>query len=254
MPDEQQVLGLIGQIYDAAAGDEDWAEALGGLSRMLDGRAAVLQRPAAADRPVQTAVAGIDHRFVGLYGAHYHRLLPIRHWLPRLPGGTAFIDRMLVPDEDYIRTEFYTDFLQPQDQHASVSWVSRGHREKDWLPAIVSIWRSRRDPDWEPVQLRLLQCLGPHLERALEIERRLEAAATHRLVRDLAHTAATLTLRERDCLAEIAQGASSKDIARRMALSPHAINGCVESAMRKLEAASRSEAVAKALVLGLIED
>ena len=253
MPDEQQVLGLIGQIYDAAAGDEDWAEALGVLSRMLGGRAAVLQRPAAPDRPVQTLVAEIDHRFVELYGAYYHRLLPIRSWLPRLPGGTVFLDRMLVSDAEYVRTEFYTDFLRPQDQHASVSWVSRGHRDNGWLPATVSIWRSRQDPDWEPAQLRLLQCLGPHLERALEIERRLEAAAAHRSVLELAHSSAALTPRERDCLAEIARGASSKEIARRMELSPHTINGCVESAMRKLEAESRSEAVAKALVLGLID-
>ncbi|KGM34712.1 response regulator transcription factor, partial [Inquilinus limosus] len=60
------------------------------------------------------------------------------------------------------------------------------------------------------------------------------------------------TWRERDCLARIARGASSKEIARQLDLSIHTINEYIEAAMRKLEATSRSEAVAKALVLDLL--
>jgi DNA-binding CsgD family transcriptional regulator len=61
-----------------------------------------------------------------------------------------------------------------------------------------------------------------------------------------------LTPRERDCLALIAHGASSKGIARRLTLSVHTVNKHVEAAMRKLQASSRSQAVVTALALGLI--
>lgn len=253
MPDEQ-LLDLIGQIYDAAIGDEDWAAVLDGLSDMLGGHAAVLQRPAAPDQAVQTVVAGIDLAYVRLYGAHYHRILPIRPWLPRLSGGATFIDRMLVPDRDYVRTEFYADFLRPQDQHASLFWLGRGRPAAGSLPAVVSVWRSQRQPDWEPAQLRLLHRLGPHLEQALEIERRLGTGAARRSAIRLTRTGAELTWRERDCLARIARGASSKEIARQLDLSIHTVNEYVESAMRKLDAASRTEAVAKALVLDLLDE
>ncbi|WP_225767554.1 helix-turn-helix transcriptional regulator [Inquilinus sp. Marseille-Q2685] len=254
MPDEQQFLDLIGQIYDAATGDEDWTRILGGLSQMLGGHAAVLQRPHAPGQAVQTLVSGIDPDYVGLYGAHYHRLLPIRSWLPRMPGGSVFADRMLVADRDYVRTEFYTDFLTPQDQHASLSWLARNRQGAGATPVLISVWRSRRQPEWGPEQLRLLHRLGPHLEQALEIERRLGASAVHRVAAQLVRSAAELTWRERDCLARIARGASSKEIARQLELSLRTVNEYVESAMRKLEATSRTEAVAKALVLDLLDE
>ncbi|MGL4961807.1 MAG: LuxR C-terminal-related transcriptional regulator [Inquilinus sp.] len=253
MPDEHQFLDLIGQIYDAAAGDEDWTMVLGNLTRMLGGHAAVLQRPQAPGQAVQTLVSGIDLAYVGLYGAHYHSLLPIRSWLPRLPGGSIFVDRMLLADQDYVRTEFYTDFLTPQDQHASLSWLDRNRQGGGATPALISVWRSRRQPEWEPAQLRLLHQLSPHLEQALEIERRLGASAVRRVADELVRSAAELTWRERDCLARVARGASSKEIARQLELSILTVNDHVESAMRKLAATSRSEAVAKAMVLDLLE-
>ena len=252
MPDELQLLDLIGQIYDAAIGDEDWTRVLDGLSRLLGGHAAVLQRPHAPGQRVQALVSGIDASYVELYGARYHSLLPIGSWLPRMPGGSVFVDRMLLPDREYVRTEFYTDFLTPQDQHASLSWLARGRAGSRATPALVSIWRSRRQPEWEPAQLRLLHRLAPHLEQALEIERRLSAGAARQVAASLTRGAATLTWRERDCLARIARGASSKEIARQLDLSIHTINEYIEAAMRKLEATSRSEAVAKALVLDLL--
>lgn len=252
MPDELQLLDLIGQIYDAAIGDEDWSRVLDALSSLLGGHAAVLQRPHAPGQAVQALVSGIDLTYVDLYGAHYHSLLPIGSWLPRMPGGSVFVDRMLLPDREYVRTEFYTDFLTPQDQHASLSWLARGRPGNRATPALISIWRSRRQPEWEPAQLRLLHRLGPHLEQALEIERRLAAGAAYQVAVSLARSAAALTWRERDCLARIARGASSKDIARQLDLSIHTVNEYIEAAMRKLEATSRSEAVAKALVLDLL--
>ena len=59
--------------------------------------------------------------------------------------------------------------------------------------------------------------------------------------------------REVDCLAWVARGASSKQIARHLGLSMHTVNAYLASARRKLKAGSRSEAVATALQLGLIE-
>jgi DNA-binding CsgD family transcriptional regulator len=254
MPDERAFLNLIGQLYDAAVGDTDWAVALDTLSGILGGRAAVLQRRSAPGQAVQTLVAGIDHAYVELYGAYYHEILPIRSWLPRLPAGSVFLDRMLLSDRDYVRTEFYNDFLMPQDQHASLSWIDSGREEDGVLPTTISLWRPRRAPEWEPEQLHLLRQIGPHLGQALEIERRLVDAAVRRAAVGLLQSGADLTWRERDCLARIAQGASSADIARQLELPTDAVNDHVASAMRKLEATSRTEAVATARVLGLLDN
>lgn len=68
-----------------------------------------------------------------------------------------------------------------------------------------------------------------------------EAAAIH------------LTPREREALLWIACGLSSKGAARKMNVTPKAIDFHLANAMRKLGTPTRTHAVARAVVLGLIE-
>ena len=61
-----------------------------------------------------------------------------------------------------------------------------------------------------------------------------------------------LTPRERQVLQLMAQGASNKTIARRLEITPHTAKFHVASIIAKLEAAGRTDAVAKAMRLGLV--
>lgn len=62
-----------------------------------------------------------------------------------------------------------------------------------------------------------------------------------------------LTDRERAVLSWVAAGKSSWEIGRILAISEHTVNSHIERAVAKLDAANRAEAVAKALMLDLIE-
>ncbi len=61
-----------------------------------------------------------------------------------------------------------------------------------------------------------------------------------------------LTPRELDVLALIAEGASNKAIARRLAISVHTVKFHIASLLDKLDAEGRTEAVAQAARLGAI--
>jgi DNA-binding NarL/FixJ family response regulator len=61
-----------------------------------------------------------------------------------------------------------------------------------------------------------------------------------------------LTARERDVLAAMADGASNKVIARRLGISYHTVKFHVAAILAKLDADSRTEAVARAAHLGLV--
>ena len=61
-----------------------------------------------------------------------------------------------------------------------------------------------------------------------------------------------LTPRERECLLWSATGMNSKQVARRLGVSPQAVDFHILNACRKLGAATRAHAVARALALGLI--
>ena len=61
-----------------------------------------------------------------------------------------------------------------------------------------------------------------------------------------------LTERERDVLKLIASGKSSKEIARHLRISIGGVNFHILNAMKKLGAATRAHAVARAIFLGLL--
>jgi len=65
-------------------------------------------------------------------------------------------------------------------------------------------------------------------------------------------TSSLLTERERQVLRHISQGASNKEAARILGISPSTVRTHVENIFRKLECSTRAAATLKGLTLGLI--
>jgi DNA-binding CsgD family transcriptional regulator len=246
-PGEDEIARLIAQIYDAALGDEDWAVVVERLSRSLGGACATLHRSGRPLLPEKAARFNIDPAYGELFASRYCMTIPWISTMLMLRHGVMFNYSTKISEAAYLKTEFYNDFLRPQGKYGSVTWVDANHRGPQ---AHLSIWRPRHRPNWDEPQFRVMQVIGPHLSRAIEIERRLDAVAG----RSGAMAAiGLLAPQERACLAGVAGGGSSKLIARQLGLSMHTVNAYLASAKRKLKAASRSEAVAMALAAGMID-
>jgi DNA-binding CsgD family transcriptional regulator len=154
-----------------------------------------------------------------------------------------------VPEPALGRTEIYNDLYRQNHLWFCLSWYTVDIAAQ---PVCLAIYRPRQRPLYTGEDLRLLRTVAPHLDRAVQIEGRLSAIGERRKAVQLSQAAPDLSGRERDCLARIAQGASSKSIARQLALSAHTVNEYIASAMRKLQASNRTEAVATAIALGLL--
>ena len=71
--------------------------------------------------------------------------------------------------------------------------------------------------------------------------------------RQLTERAHRLSMRERAVLAGLAVGQATEEIAETLVLSPHTVRSHVKTAMRKLNARTRAQAVAIALSTGTID-
>lgn len=80
----------------------------------------------------------------------------------------------------------------------------------------------------------------------------LKEPRTNRSKPAIAPVTALLTPRERDVLRWISLGASNKEAARKLAISPSTVRTHVESVFRKLECTTRAAATLKATQLGLL--
>ncbi|MFA0087741.1 helix-turn-helix transcriptional regulator [Vibrio sp. E150_011] len=69
----------------------------------------------------------------------------------------------------------------------------------------------------------------------------------------LGHVESSLTLREQICLAWVAEGKSSWEVAQILGCSERTVNFHIQNASEKLNAFSRTQAVSKALLTGSIE-
>lgn len=63
-----------------------------------------------------------------------------------------------------------------------------------------------------------------------------------------------LTARQRQCLGAVVWGASAKEIARTLGLSPETVREHLEEAYRRLGAHGRSQAVTRARELGILPE
>jgi DNA-binding CsgD family transcriptional regulator len=360
-------LGLIGDIYDAALEPSLWPEVLQRITECLNGQIGVFIRSPdyAPTAPVVTVRA--DPEMLRLYVEHFRDINPIARACATSPAGMPGTDRTLVPRDEFLRSEFYNDFMRPMGSETwlGVALVKGGGSQ-------VTVSRTKRQGDWEVGDLDLFNQLVPHLRRAIEINRRtahvdgdgfgdplawlsdlphgvfllggaghllfanrageamfaaggalsfahgsLQAATpelTERLLATVKRTASgsatdagenimlprpagrpllgllarlsigsawplhtrprvmllvvepggadqpnigfatasPLAPRERECLGAAARGAPTKQIAYELGLSPFTVDQYIGSAMRKLDATSRAQAVAKAHRAGFL--
>ena len=111
-----------------------------------------------------------------------------------------------------------------------------GH--EGWLPD---------DPSSEQIDAALRAvAAGLRVQPATTTARAFGAAEESR-------SAILLTARETEVLKAVSLGSSNKEIARELAISLHTVKFHLESLMRKLGVSSRTQAVSKALHLGLLE-
>jgi DNA-binding CsgD family transcriptional regulator/PAS domain-containing protein len=120
-------------------------------------------------------LARIDPAEMDRYVAHYADRNPLHHvddpgrflagWAPRI-----LTDEDWMPKSELVRTEYYNDFLKPQDIHACVM-VRLARRGAE--TATINITRSARRGAFERADLALAQTLHPHLIRAFELGQKL---------------------------------------------------------------------------------
>ena len=170
-------LDLVNQIYDAAIDPNRWPEFLSSFARAVAGRGTLIythnvetaEASTAADAGSLNAVVDFAPEFIDSLTAHYNQ---INVWAQNesvLRPGQPVTGSMLYPVEDLPKTEFYNDWLRPQDYFHAIGGIIV--QDGPWATKFSSL-RSSRAGDYSSDELRLYQHLLPHLARAAHIQRR----------------------------------------------------------------------------------
>ena len=178
VPASPSVIALAGLAYEAALDPSRWSAFLQQFGQMLRSPACILW---AHDFSTQTSDLqgrqeglglnlGFDEGALQSFASHYDRT---NVWLqnPQLhQSGTVVHSSALFDDRQLPHTEWYADWLRPQDLFYSCAAVVEHAEDRSFN---LTVLRSRQAGAYSPDELLWVEQLIPHLRTALTLHRKL---------------------------------------------------------------------------------
>jgi DNA-binding CsgD family transcriptional regulator len=164
---------IIGEIYDAAGDVDRWGICLQSIRDLFGATAAhLVHHDHRSHDGGISAAAGLDPAAIQAYATHYHAVDPwaLKVKLDAAAVGSVVLGQSLIAHRDMIETEYYHGLGKPHDlTRAMISFLERPSSTGS---ANLSLNRSDHAPEFTVHDLRLMQLLVPHLQRAVAIHRR----------------------------------------------------------------------------------
>jgi DNA-binding CsgD family transcriptional regulator/PAS domain-containing protein len=180
MGQEEITLNLIGLIYDAAGDPAKWPTFLDKFADALRGTAtAFISYDAQLKKGNIAASARTDPTWQKQYDEHYVKL---DLWGIRgrslLTHESVRLGQELCPNELLAQSEFCNDFLEPMNTFHEIcgAVITQGNM----ISSIASL-RSKAAGPFGEAERRLFQNLMPHLQRAVQLHRRIVRLETDAL-------------------------------------------------------------------------
>jgi DNA-binding CsgD family transcriptional regulator/PAS domain-containing protein len=177
---EEQALALIGLIYDAAGNSSLWPRFLREFGKALRAPATNIFAQDLDNHAFNVAAqVGIDPSYDDAYDRYYHTkniyLIRGQHLLR---SGNVVPSQSLCSDAEALRSEFYNEWIVPQKQSYGLIGVISRNRS---LTSMAGAIRFRGMPPFGEEELALVRLLIPHLQRAVQLHRRIaDIEARHR--------------------------------------------------------------------------
>jgi len=169
---EEDLSRLIGEIYRATLEPEGWTPVLEKVADFVNGSyGMVLVRNKATALPFINSSARLDPEVFIPYYAHYCNLdLWIKRGIDKLPAGTTARGVDLVPFDELRETEFYNDFIDPNECSRMMVGVTAA---TDSVFGHVSIFRRNESGEFEDSDIARFRAIMPHLQQASQIALKL---------------------------------------------------------------------------------
>jgi DNA-binding CsgD family transcriptional regulator len=174
---------LLDDIYSAALDSGHWPHVLACLAGKFDGSVVYLAQDNFAMTEGRYLSFGTDPNYARLYAEHYVTCNVVGQRVLRRSLGEAVTSRMLIANDEFRRSEFYNDFLVPQDSEEILACVAL--KQADRADTVV-LGRPERFGVWQSEHMEAIAALTPHLRRALQVN---HGVGELRITRDLASEA-----------------------------------------------------------------
>jgi DNA-binding CsgD family transcriptional regulator len=171
LPNQRQLIDLIGCVYDAARNPAAWTRFLGDFARLGRGTMAALVWHDPKHEQYGVVSHNMPEEYKTLYGRYYGQH---DEWFKGAVGiirtGWVGTRQMVCSDETLLNRRFYCDYLRGFNVFHQCGAILN-HTET--ANASIALLRPKRKGAFEDSTLALLRLLVPHLQRALQIQQQV---------------------------------------------------------------------------------
>ncbi len=165
----QSDLDLVGQIYEAALEPELWPEFVSDFALRIKANAGVLSFHNVEEMELSFIKSyGRDEKKIERYREYFININPYLAIVKELPF-TIFTSQKLIDEEKLIKSEYYNDWLLPQDIHYHAGAII--FRDEARL-AMIDMQRPKETGPFENHEIEIIKVFEPHLRRALLINQK----------------------------------------------------------------------------------
>lgn len=166
----ERLSDVIGSIYEAAYNLTTWDAAVTNLQTLFHGSKACLGKFGPDLQENDVVAPNVDPVFQRRY-IEEHASNVLGDAMSDAPLGIVFHDHALVGGERLRRSQFWIEWMAPQDMYAGIGCKVLESGPSFWC---FDVQRGHRQPGFESSDVELLQTLVPHLGRAVEIKRQFQ--------------------------------------------------------------------------------
>ena len=172
MADADDVLDLVGDIYDAALDPSRWPEVVGRAGQFVGGQVASIfsKSPIAGGGDV-LCQSGIDPHYCQLYFDKYVKLDPATTGQYFAEIGQPIAVSDLMPQDELRQTRFYREWAAPQGM---VDFISAVIDKSATTAALFGVFRYESDGLADNAARMRMQQIAPHIRRAVMIGRLID--------------------------------------------------------------------------------
>ncbi|MGJ4889543.1 helix-turn-helix transcriptional regulator [Bradyrhizobium sp. HKCCYLRH3099] len=172
MAQADELLDLIGDIYDAALDASRWPDVVGRAGRFVGGQVASIfsKSPIAGGGDV-LCQSGIDPHYCRLYFEKYVKLDPATTGQYFAEVGQPIAVSDLMPQDELRESRFYQEWAAPQGM---VDFISTVIDKSATTAALFGVFRFEQDGLADDAARMRMQLIAPHIRRAVLVGRLID--------------------------------------------------------------------------------
>ena len=171
-----RALEIVDAIYAAAFNPVDWQRVIRLFDDTLHGTQSVFGYYEAGIMDSSVSVANFDPSYVESYFAHYNNVNPLVPVVAAATPGSVFDASEALGRDDFLKSEFFNDWLAPQGDLDGNTGVVLTANE---MAFSVFCTHYRTRGEWQAYKAEIqdaLDLLAPHFRRALMLRKVIDGA------------------------------------------------------------------------------